>query len=41
MLNPDLNRWATPDVSRYELLLPIEKVASFKIALCTLPGPEL
>lgn len=29
-LNPDLNRWATPDTSRYELLLPIEKVADFK-----------
>lgn len=29
-LNPDLNRWATPDTPRYELLLPIEKVAGFK-----------
>ncbi len=31
-LNPDLNRWATPDTSRYELLLPIEVVAKFKKA---------
>ncbi len=31
-LNPDLNRWATPDTPRYELLLPIEKVAGFKKA---------
>ncbi|SMM98200.1 Membrane-bound lytic murein transglycosylase D precursor [uncultured Candidatus Thioglobus sp.] len=30
--NPDLNRWATPDTSRYELLLPINKVAAFKKA---------
>ena len=37
MLNPDLNRWATPDVSRYELLLPIEKVASFKKARAAYP----
>lgn len=29
-LNPDLNRWATPNTSRYELLLPIEKVATFR-----------
>lgn len=29
-LNPDLNRWATPDTSRYELLLPIQTVAVFK-----------
>ena len=31
-LNPDLNRWATPQISRYELLLPIDKVAAFKQA---------
>ncbi|KAA0446406.1 MAG: LysM peptidoglycan-binding domain-containing protein, partial [Candidatus Thioglobus sp.] len=31
-LNPDLNRWATPDTPRYELMLPIEKVAQFKQA---------
>lgn len=36
-LNPDLNRWATPVVSRYELLLPIKKVASFKKARAIYP----
>ncbi len=36
-LNPDLNRWATPDAARYELLLPIEKVAGFKKARATYP----
>ncbi|WXT99670.1 MAG: Cell division suppressor protein YneA [Catillopecten margaritatus gill symbiont] len=37
MLNPDLNRWATPDTPRYELLLPIEKVAGFKKARANYP----
>ncbi|SMN15280.1 Membrane-bound lytic murein transglycosylase D precursor [uncultured Candidatus Thioglobus sp.] len=36
-LNPDLNRWATPDAPRYELLLPIEKVAAFKKARANYP----
>lgn len=36
-LNPDLNRWATPDAPRYELLLPIEKVAAFKKARTNYP----
>lgn len=36
-LNPDLNRWATPDIFRYELLLPIEKVAGFKKARSAYP----
>jgi len=36
-LNPDLNRWATPDTKRYELLLPIEKVAKFKKARASYP----
>lgn len=36
-LNPDLNRWATPDTKRYELLLPIEKVARFKKARANYP----
>ncbi|MBE8190544.1 MAG: LysM peptidoglycan-binding domain-containing protein, partial [Candidatus Thioglobus sp.] len=36
-LNPDLNRWATPDTKRYELLLPIEKVAGFKRSLRNYP----
>lgn len=37
MLNPDLNRWATPDTDRYELLLPIDKVADFKKTRTTYP----
>jgi len=37
MFNPDLNRWATPDTPRYELLLPIEKVAGFKKARASYP----
>lgn len=36
-LNPDLNRWATPDTPRYELLLPIEKVSGFKQARARYP----
>lgn len=36
-LNPDLNHWATPDSSNYELLLPIKKVAQFKKAHATYP----
>lgn len=35
--NPDLNRWATPDTTRYELLLPIQKVAEFKKARASYP----
>ncbi|OIR25571.1 lytic transglycosylase [Bathymodiolus thermophilus thioautotrophic gill symbiont] len=36
-LNPDLNRWATPDTTHYELLLPIDKVVIFKQARANYP----
>ncbi|RUA05905.1 MAG: lytic transglycosylase [Gammaproteobacteria bacterium] len=36
-LNSDLNRWVTPDTTRYELLLPIEKVATFRKARASYP----
>ncbi|SMN10681.1 Membrane-bound lytic murein transglycosylase D precursor [uncultured Candidatus Thioglobus sp.] len=36
-LNPDLNRWATPDTPRYELLLPLDKVVAFKKAHASYP----
>ncbi len=39
-LNPGFNRWATAPNGPHQLLLPLEKIASFKAKLATLPATQ-
>lgn len=39
-LNPSFNRWATTPGENHELLIPIDSVDQFKLALATLPSEE-
>lgn len=39
-LNPGFNYWATPPSGQYSLLLPIEKIETFKIALAKVPSKD-